>query len=247
MSDILEQFALKPIVPIHLGSFDISFTQSSAFMIAGALLTIALMTLTVRGKALIPGRWQNISEILYESIFGLTREYLSDEAWKYFPFVFTVFMVVLMGNLFGLIPFAYTYTSQIIVTGALAVLVVGSATLIGFVRHGLHFFTLFFPSGTPLLMAPFIIPVEIISYLSRPVSLSIRLCLNMVMGHMLMRLIGGFCVTMIALGIGLKLFTAVTFSVNTMLMALECLVALIQAHVFAVLTCVYLKDGVELH
>lgn len=243
----LQQFAIKPIIPFHLGSYDVSFTQSSLWMVIGVVLSILLMTLSVRGKALIPGRWQNVSEMLYEAVFGLVEENLHGEAKKYFPFVFTLFMVVMMGNLLGLIPYAFTYTSHIIVTGALAMFVVGLATLIGLVKHRFHFFSLFLPGGISPWLAPLLIPLEIISYLSRPVSLSVRLCVNMMMGHTMMKLIGGFCASLIFLGFGLKGLGLITFSVNTLLMALEFMIAFIQAYVFTVLTCIYLKDAIELH
>jgi len=216
-------------------------------MVAGVIISVLLMTLSVRSKSLVPGRWQNISEMLYEAIFGLVHENLHDETRKYFPFVFTLFMLVLMGNLQGLIPYSFTYTSHIIVTGALALFVVIMATLIGLIRHKLHFFSLFMPGGVPLYLAPLIIPIEIISYLSRPVSLSIRLCANMMMGHTMLKLIAGFCASLIFLSFGLKLVGILPFLVNTALIGLELLIAFIQAYVFAILTCIYLKDAIELH
>jgi F-type H+-transporting ATPase subunit a len=243
----LEQFVIKPIIPLHIGHYDISFTQSSLWMVVAVVLTTLLMTLTVRSKALVPGRWQNISEMFYEVVFGLTDEYLHDEAKKYFPFVFTLFMIVLMGNLLGLIPYSFTYTSHIIVTGALAIFVFGMATLVGLWRHKHHFFTLFLPSGLPLLMAPLIIPIEIISYLSRPVSLSVRLCANMMMGHTMLKLIAAFSASLIFLSFGLKMIGLVPFFVNIALTGLELLIAFIQAYVFAILTCIYLRDAIELH
>jgi F-type H+-transporting ATPase subunit a len=243
----LEQFVIKEIHHIEFLGYDISFTQSSFWMVAGVVISVLLMTLSVRSKSLVPGRWQNISEMLYETIFGLVHENLHGEAKKYFPFVFTLFMMVLMGNLQGLIPYSFTYTSHIIVTGALALFVVLLATVVGLVRHKLHFFSLFLPSGVPLYMAPLIIPIEIISYLSRPVSLSIRLCANMMMGHTMLKLIAGFCASLIFLSLGLKLVGILPFFVNTALIGLELLIAFIQAYVFAILTCIYLKDAIELH
>ena len=246
MQSPLEQFVIQRLVPIQVGGYDISFTQSSLWMIIGAVIAGLIMTVGMR-KALVPGRWQNISEMLYEAIFGLVEENLHGETRKYFPFVFTLFMVVLMGNLLGLVPYAFTYTSHIIVTGTLALFVVLMATLVGLVRHKLHFFSLFMPSGVPLYMAPLIIPIEIISYLSRPVSLSIRLCANMMMGHTMLKLIAGFSASLIFLSFGLKLVGILPFFVNTALIGLELLIAFIQAYVFAILTCIYLKDAIELH
>ncbi len=247
MQSPLEQFVIKPIFPLHLGQYDISFTQSSLWMVVAVVLTTLLMTLSVRGRALVPGRWQNIAEMLYEVVFGLTREYLHEEGRKYFPFVFSLFMIVLMGNLLGLIPYSFTYTSHIIVTGALALFVFGMATLVGIWKHKLHFFSLFLPSGLPMLMIPLIIPIEIISYLSRPLSLSVRLCANMMMGHTMLKLIAAFCASLVFLSVGLKLVGIIPFVVNTALMGLELLIAFIQAYVFAILTCIYLRDAIELH
>jgi F-type H+-transporting ATPase subunit a len=247
LSSPLEQFVIKPIIPLQLGPYDISFTQSSLWMAIGVVLTIILMTLSVRNRSLVPGRWQNIAEMLYDVVFGLTREYLNEEGRKYFPFVFTLFMVVLMGNLLGLIPYSFTYTSHIAVTGALALFVFGMATLVGLWKHKLHFFSLFLPSGLPILMAPLIIPIEIISYLSRPLSLSVRLCANMMMGHTMLKLIAGFCASLFFLGFGLQLVGIVPFLINTALTGLELLIAFIQAYVFAILTCIYLRDAIELH
>ena len=247
MQSPLEQFVIKPIIPLHLGHYDVSFTQSSFWMVTAVVLTGLLMILSVRSKALVPGRWQNISEMLYEVVFGLTDEYLQEDGKKYFPFVFTLFMTVLMGNLLGLIPYSFTYTSHIIVTGALAVFVFGMATLVGIWKHKLHFFSLFLPSGLPWLMIPLIIPIEIISYLSRPLSLSVRLCANMMMGHTMLKLIAAFCASLFFLSFGLKLIGIVPFVVNVALTGLELLIAFIQAYVFAILTCIYLRDAIKLH
>jgi len=243
----LEQFVIKPIYPISLGGYDVSFTQSSLWMVIAVIVAGLLMTLSVSKKALVPGRWQNVAEMFYEVVFGLTDEYLHDNAKKYFPFVFTLFMVVLMGNLLGLIPYSFTYTSHIIVTGALALFVFGMATLVGLWKHKLHFFSLFCPSGLPLLMLPLIIPIEIISYLSRPLSLSVRLCANMMMGHTMLKLIAAFCASLFFLSIGLKFIGIIPFVVNIALTGLELLIAFIQAYVFAILTCIYLRDAIDLH
>ena len=247
MHNPLEQFVIDRIVPINVAGHDISFTQSSLVMVLGVALTALLMLAGIRKQALVPGRWQNVSEMLYEAVFGIVTENLGEEGKKYFPFVFTLFMTVLMGNLLGLIPYSFTYTSHIIVTGALALLVFGMATLIGLWKHKFHFFSLFLPKGLPFLMIPLIIPIEVISYLSRPVSLSVRLCANMMMGHTMLKLIAGFSASLIMLGFGLKLVGILPFFVNVALMGLELMIAFIQAYVFAILTCIYLKDAIELH
>ena len=247
MQNPLEQFTIKPIIPLHIADYDVSFTQSSAAMVAAVVLTIVLMTLSVRNKSLVPGRWQNIAEMIYETIFGLTDEYLHEEGRKFFPFVFTLFMVVLMGNLIGLVPYSFTYTSHIIVTAALAVAVFILATLVGLWKHKLHFFAFFLPPGLPILMRPMVVVIEIISYLSRPVSLSVRLCANMMMGHTMLKLIAAFCGSLIFLSVALKLVGLLPFVINVALMGLEVMIAFIQAYVFAILTCIYLRDAIELH
>ena len=237
----LEQFVIKPIIPLHIGGVDVSFSQSALWMGIAVVLTTLLMTVSMRGKALVPGRWQNVSEMLYEFIFGMVNDNLGPEGRKYFPFVFSVFMIVLMGNLLGMVPYSFTFTSHIIVTGALALTVFTLATGVGIVRHGLHFFSLFLPKGLPWFLAPMIVMIEVISYLSRPISLSVRLFANMVAGHTMLKVFAGFSVMMgIVLGI-------VPMVVNVALYGLEILIAFIQAYVFAILTCVYLKDAIELH
>lgn len=237
----LEQFVIRPLVPLHIGGVDISFSQSALWMGISVLLITLLMVLSVRGKALIPGRWQNIPEMLYEFIFGMVSTNLGDEARKYFPFVFSVYMIVLMGNLLGMVPYSFTYTSHIIVTGALALTVFALATGVGIVRHGLHFFSLFLPKGLPWALMPLIVVIEVISYLSRPISLSVRLFANMVAGHTMLKVFAGFSVM---LGVVLGVLPMV---VNVALYGLEIMIAFIQAYVFAILTCIYLKDAIELH
>lgn len=237
----LEQFVIKPIIPLSMGGHDISFTQSSLWMGLAVIAATALMTLTMRGKAIIPGRWQNVAEMIYEFVGGIVHENLGHEGRRYFPFVFSVFMIVLMGNLLGMVPYSFTFTSHIIVTGALALGVFILATLVGIFRHGLHFFTLFVPSGVPIALAPLIAAIEVISYLSRPISLSVRLFANMVAGHTMLKVFAGFSV---ALGVVLGVLPLV---VNVALVGLEIMIACIQAYVFAILTCLYLKDAIELH
>jgi F-type H+-transporting ATPase subunit a len=237
----LEQFVIKPLIPLHIGGVDISFSQSALWMGIAVILATLLMTLSVRGKAMVPGRWQNVSEMLYEFIFGMVNDNLGGEGKKYFPFVFSVYMIVLMGNLLGMVPYSFTYTSHIIVTGALALTVFILATGVGIARHGLHFFSLFLPKGLPIFLAPLIVVIEVISYLSRPISLSVRLFANMVAGHTMLKVFAGFSVM---LGIILGVLPMV---VNVALYGLEIMIAFIQAYVFAILTCIYLKDAIELH
>ncbi len=237
----LEQFLIKPIIPIHIGGVDISFSQSALWMGIAVIVTTLLMTLSMRRKAMVPGRWQNVAEVFYEFIFGMVNKNIGEEGKKYFPFVFSIFMTVLMGNLLGLIPYSFTYTSHIIVTGALALTVFAVATGVGLVYHGFHFFSLFLPKGLPLMLAPLIIVIEVISYLSRPISLSVRLFANMIAGHIMLKVFAGFSVLMgVFLGV-------LPMLLNVAFYGLEVMIAFIQAYVFAILTCLYLKDAIELH
>jgi F-type H+-transporting ATPase subunit a len=243
----LEQFVIKPIIPLSIGGVDLSFTQSALWMMIAVVCATLLMTVAMRRRALVPGRWQNVPEILYEFIGKLASESLGDEARRYFPFIFSIFMIVLMGNLLGMVPYSFTYTSHIIVTGALAMMVFIAATAIGFIRHGLHFFSFFLPKGLPIALAPLVILIEVVSYLSRPISLSVRLFANMVAGHTMLKVFAGFSVAMgssLTLGYVIGL---IPLMLNVALVGLEIMIAFIQAYVFATLTCLYLKDAIELH
>lgn len=242
----LEQFVIKPIVPLNIGGYDVSFTQSALWMMIAVVLATALMTLAVSGRKMVPGRWQNIAEMLHEFVFGMAQDNLGGEAKKYFPLIFSIFMLVLMGNLLGMVPYSFTYTSHIIVTGALALMVFFLATMVGIIRHGLHFFSLFLPKGVPVIMAPLIVAIEVISYLSRPISLSVRLFANMVAGHTMLKVFAGFSVAMLAMTAGWA-FGLLPMLINVALIGLEIMIAFIQAYVFAILTCIYLKDAIELH
>ena len=178
----VEQFKIEPLVPIKLGGLDVSFTNSSLSMVIAVCVVSALLVLSVRRRALIPGRWQAAAELLYEGTASMIRDTVGNEGRKYFPFVFTLFMFLLFGNLVGLVPYAFTYTSHIIVTAALAIFVFLAVTVIGFARHGLGYLRLFLPEGTPIVAAPLLIVIEILSYLSRPFSLAMRLAINMLVG-----------------------------------------------------------------
>ena len=240
MASPVEQFKLKSLVPFELGGVDLSYTTSSLWMTITIVCVTAFLTLSMRGGRLVPGRWQSMAEMSYEFIANMIRENVGTEGRKYFPFIFTLFMFILVGNLVGMIPFAYTFTSQIIVTFAMAATIFIGVTVIGLVRHGLHFFSLFVPSGTPLILAPLLIPIEVISYFVRPVSLSVRLFANMMAGHTMMKVFGGFTVLLGVLGVApIILLVALT--------GFEIMVAVLQAYVFTVLTCLYLNDAIHLH
>jgi len=236
----LAQFEIKTLVPLKLGELDISFTNSALFMVVACVAITLFLTMSVRRRALVPGRWQSLAELTYEFVGGLVRDNVGSQGRPYFPFIFTLFVFVLFANLIGMIPFTFTVTSHIIVTFALAMVVFIGVTIIALVKHGMHFFSFFFPSGVPVVMAPILIPIEIISYLSRPISLSVRLFANMMAGHTMMKIFAGFVV---ALGIAGVLPLAVLVALT----GLEIGIAILQAYVFTILTCLYLNDALHLH
>jgi len=237
----LEQFQIKTLVPIQLGTVDASLTNAGLFMVITVAAISLFLGLGMRQRALIPGRWQSMAELSYEFIAGMIRENVGSEGRKYFPFVFSLFMFILFANLIGLIPYAFTFTSHIAVTFAMALFVFLGVTVIAIIRHGFHFFTLFLPSGVPMVMAPILIPIEVLSYLSRPVSLSIRLFANMMAGHTMMKVFAGFIIPLGFFGGWAPL------GVDVALTAFEFLVAFLQAYVFTILTCLYLNDAIHLH
>jgi F-type H+-transporting ATPase subunit a len=237
----MEQFEIRRLIPIDIGGTDLSFTNSSLFMLFAVLATALLFWAATRQRTMVPGRLQATAELLYEFVAGMVKDNTGPEGMKYFPFVFSLFMFILLGNLLGLMPYAFTFTSHIIVTAAMAVVVFVGVTIIGFARHGLHFFSLFVPPGAPLGIAIILAPLEFFSYLIRPVSLSLRLFANMLAGHVLLKVLAGFIIT---LGI---VFGAVPFVAVFGITLLEILVAMIQAYVFALLTCLYLNDAIHLH
>ena len=236
----LAQFEIKRWVPIQVGDLDVSFTNSATFMALTVIGVSAFLVLGMRRHALVPGRWQSMAELAYVFIANLVKDTVGTEGRPYFPFIFTVFMFVLFGNLFGMVPYGFTFTSHIIVTFAMAIVVFVGVTVIALIKHRLHFFTFFMPPGVPLIMAPLLVPIEIISYLSRPVSLSVRLFANMLAGHTLLKVFAGFVV---ALG----LFGAFPLAFVIALTALEIVIAFLQAFVFTILTCLYLNDALHLH
>jgi len=243
--DALGQFKLHAALG-PLGA-SVNFTQSNLMMVISAVLILSLLYFGAKPKAVVPGRLQALAELMYTGIHGMCVDQIGEEGKRFFPFVFTLFFFVLFGNLLGLLPFSFTYTSHIAVTFGLAASVIVLVTLVALRIHGLHFFTYFFPAGAPKLLAPLIIPVEVISYLSRPVSLSIRLFANMVAGHVMFEVFATFIVMMAGAGFVGVLGAAGPLALNVVLMGFELLVAFLQAYVFAILTCIYLHDAVHLH
>lgn len=236
----LEQFEIHRLIEIQVGGLDLSFTNSSLFMVAGIALISGFLILGMRRGSMVPGRWQCAAEASYEFIAGLIKDTVGPGGRRYFPIVFTLFMFVLIMNLMGMIPYSFTVTSHIIVTFALATLVFVGVTILGFVKHGMHFFAFFVPPGAPLLMWPLLIPIEVISYLSRPISLSVRLFANMLAGHTLLKVIAGFIAV-------LGVFGVLPLALVVALTGLEILIAFLQAYVFAILTCLYINDALHMH
>jgi len=243
--DALSQFQLTHAFgPVGAA---VNFTQSNAFMLAMAVVIVLVMTLGMAPRAIVPGRFQAAAETFYEFVENLVIGQVGHEGRRYFPFVFTLFMFILFGNVVGLFPYAFTYTSHIAVTFGLAAVVFILTTLIALALHGKKFFGYFFPEGAPIWLAPIIVPVEVVSYLSRPISLSIRLFANMVAGHVLLKVFATFVVLLGGLGIVGPFIAALPLAVNVLLIGFELLVAFLQAYVFAILTSVYLHDAVHLH
>jgi F-type H+-transporting ATPase subunit a len=236
----LAQFEIKPLLSLRLGDVDLSYTNSALFMTIALVLVSSFLMLATRRSALVPGRWQSLAEISYEFVSNMIRDNVGQEGRKYFPLIFSLFMFVLFGNLLGMIPYSFTYTSHIIVTFAMAAVVFIGVTIIGFKKHGLHFLSFLMPAGVPVFMAPLIVPIEILSYFTRPVSLALRLFANMTAGHTMLKVFAGF----VAL---LGVFGVVPLLLVAALTGLELIIAFLQAYVFTILTCVYLNDALHLH
>ena len=236
----LEQFTIERLIPLHIGGVDVSYTNAALLMTVAVILITALLVLGTRRHALVPGRWQSLAEMSYEFVADMVETNVGHGGREFFPFVFTLFMFILFANFLGLIPYSYTVTSQIIVTFALAALVFIGVTIVGIVRHGFHFSRLFVPQGVPAPLLVLLVPIELLSYCIRPFTLSIRLFANMLAGHTMLAIFGGFAASIGILGI-------FPLGINILLVALEVLVAALQAYVFAILTCLYLSDAINLH
>jgi F-type H+-transporting ATPase subunit a len=241
MHSPMEQFEIKRLLNLQIGGLDASYTNSALWMTVAVILATLIFVVGMRQKALVPGRLQSVAELGYEFIAGMVRDNVGDGGKKYFPFVLTLFVFILLCNLLGMIPYSFTPTSHIIVTFAMAAVVFIGVTIIGFVRHGAHFLSLFVPKGVPWPLLLLLVPIEIISYFIRPFSLSIRLFANMLAGHTMLKVFGGFVVMLGILGGWAPLAFIVVFT------GLEFLIAFLQAYVFAILTCLYLNDAVHLH
>lgn len=244
MASPVEQFSIKPLIPSAVGEGALpfyAFTNSSAAMVTAVVVSTLFFWMATRHISLVPGRWQCVGEVVFEFIANMIRDNVGKEGMRYFPFVLTLFVFVLTGNILGMFPYSFTFTSHIAVTAALATVIFIGVTIIGFARHGLGYLHMFFPHGAPLATAPILIPIELISYLSRPFSLSVRLFANMTVGHIMLKVLAGFVVTLGLLG-GVVPF-AVVFGITV----LEFFIAGLQAYVFTILTCIYLNDAINMH
>jgi F-type H+-transporting ATPase subunit a len=242
----MEQFAIKPIVPLHIAGYDVSFTNQSLLMVIVVAAAALFLTLAVKPGRLVPTRGQSMAEMSYEFVANMIHSATGEDGLKFFPFVFTLFMFVLFSNFFGLIPGSFTVTSQIAVTFALAAVVILTVIIVGFAKHGIGFLKLFVPHA-PFALLLLLVPIEVISFLTRPISLSVRLFANMLAGHTMLQVFAGF---VIALGAAGGIFTGLAIAPMLLIVAimlLEFLVAFLQAYVFAILTCIYLNEALHLH
>ncbi|PHI96870.1 F0F1 ATP synthase subunit A [Parasaccharibacter apium] len=240
--DALGQFELHPI----LGSFGetLKLSQSPLFMVISAAVVLAFLYIGMKPKAVVPGRLQAAAEVSYDFIHGLAVDTIGEAGTSFFPFVFALFFFILAGNYIGLLPFSFTFTSHIVVTLAMAMAVFILCIVTSLRVQGLDFFKHFMPEGAPMALSPLLVPIEILSYISRPISLSIRLFANMVAGHVLLEVFASFTIMLAGLGVVGDVLAITPVVLNIALTALELLVGLLQAYVFAILTCIYLREAV---
>jgi F-type H+-transporting ATPase subunit a len=241
----IEQFELSRVVRVIVGHADVSFTNSAIFMAIAAGLTLLLMAQTAKGTVGAPGRIQSLGEMAYEFVAGMVKSSAGEEGMRFFPLVFSIFTFILFCNLVGFVPYAFTATSHIIITAALALTVFSTVIVVGLKEHGLHFFKLFVPSGVAPALLLIVVPIEVISFFSRPLSHSVRLFANMLAGHITLNVFGGFVAMLLGASAGLKILALLPFAMTIGFEALELLVAFLQAYVFAMLTCMYLNDALH--
>lgn len=244
----LEQFTISSIIPFHIGNYYLSFTNSSLYIFLGIGTAALLFSFTTaKGGYLVPSRWQSLVEMIYEFVRSLIQEQIGAKGRTYFPLVFTLFVFLLFTNLIGMIPYSFTATSHLAVTFGLSLSLFIAITIIGFQIHGLHFFSFLLPKGAPLILAPLLVVLELVSYCFRAVSLGVRLFANMMAGHTLVKILSGFAWTMLSVGGLLSVASVIPFAVVFALTGLEIGVACLQAYVFTILICIYLNDAINLH
>ena len=240
----LAQFDVTKLVDIEVGGLALHITNSTIWMMVATALVIVFTTVFIGNRALVPGRMQSLVEVSYEFVANMLKDNVGHEGRPYFPFIFTLFMFILACNLLGMLPYSFTVTSQVVVTFGLAFVVFIGVTIIGFVKHGIGFFKFFLPHGVPGFLAPLVIPIEVLSYLIRPVSLGLRLFANLTAGHTMLKVFAGFIAP---LGAFYLLPGAIPLAAVIGLTVLELAIAFLQAYVFAVLSCIYLHDAIHMH
>jgi len=246
MADPIHQFQIVNYFSLgKIGPVNLAFTNSALYMGIAVGLTAALMLGATAGRQLVPGRMQSVAELAYEFVAGMIRNTIGESGMQFFPLVFSLFMFVLVSNVVGLIPYNFTVASHLVVTAALALLVFLTVVIYGFWRNGLHFFRVFVPSGVPIYILPFVVLLEVFSFLVRPVSHSVRLFANMLAGHITLKVFAAFVTMLGGLGIAGWIGASLPLALTVALTALELLVAFLQAYVFAVLTCIYLNDALH--
>ncbi|QAY94442.1 F0F1 ATP synthase subunit A [Methylovirgula ligni] len=243
--DPIHQFTVEPFVPVHLFGLDVSFTNASLFMILVVALVSIVMLIGTSQRSIVPGRLQSAAEMSYEFVASTVRMTAGNEGMKFFPLIFTIFMFVLACNLLGLLPFSFSITSQIVITFALAIGIILVVIAVGVSRHGLHFLKLFVPSGVTIWLLPFIVVIEVISFLIRPVTLSVRLFANMLAGHITLKVMAGFVAALLGAGAATWIVAPLPFLANVVLLGFELFVAVLQAYIFTILSCVYLNDAIH--
>ena len=246
MADPIHQFEIQKIFTLgHIGNQEIAFTNSSAYMFGAVAVVSILMLGGSAGRHLIPTRFQSMAELSYEFVANTLKSSIGDEGMRFFPLVFSLFMFILTANMIGIVPYTFTTTSHLIVTVALALLVFLTVFIYGLYKNGLKFFKLFVPHGIPIYILPLIMVIEVISFLSRPVSHSVRLFANMLAGHITLKVFAGFVTSLSALGAVGAAGALLPLAMTTALTGLELLVAFLQAYVFTILTCIYLNDALH--
>lgn len=244
----LEQFSIISIIPLHIGNIYFSFTNSALYIfLAISLVSLLFHLVTQNGGFLVPSRWQSLVEMIYEFVVSLVDEQIGKKGKKFFPLIFTTFVFLLFTNLIGMIPYSFTATSHMVVTFGLSLSLFVGVTIVGFQVHGLHFFSFLLPKGAPLVLAPLLVVLELVSYCFRAVSLGVRLFANMMAGHTLVKILSGFAWTMLSVGGILAAASIIPFAIVFALTGLEIGVACLQAYVFTILTCIYLNDAINLH
>lgn len=243
--DPIHQFHVNKIVDLNIGGIDVSFTNASLFMVATVVVASAFLFFASSRRSLVPSRFQSVGEMSYEFVANMLRDAAGKQGLQFFPLVFSLFMFVLVANLLGMVPYFFTVTSQIIVTFVLAMLVILTVVVVGFYKHGTHFLHLFVPKGVPGIVLPLVVAIEVISFLSRPVSLSVRLFANMLAGHITLKVFAGFIVSMSSIGAIGVAGAVLPLIMTVAITGLEFLVSFLQAYVFAVLACMYLNDALH--